>query len=78
MPGAEYIGQFGNPWTSMQGIMAVRQQIHDQQQDLNKNRLGQQANTRANQQQGWQNMLSGIDVYNKMGSMMSGGMGGGF
>ena len=71
MPGAEYIGQFGNPWTSMQGIMAVRQQIHDQQQDLNKNR-------RANQQQGWQNMLSGIDVYNKMGSMMSGGMGGGF
>lgn len=81
MPGAEYIGQFGNPWTSMQGLMDMRkmaqgeatQQQASQRADIQTKMgvikdyagLGETTEERAYR------FRAGIQAYNQLGSTMN-------
>lgn len=42
MPGTGYIGQFGNPWTSMGGLMEMREMVHRHQMQQNADVRGKQ------------------------------------
>ena len=67
MPGPAYIGQFGNPWTSMGGIMGVRQQIHDQQMDQNQDVRAKQQQAFGQQQKGIGTMMDVAKGYQGLG-----------